>query len=1025
MLHDFYKFYSMTNIQRIITEHLIENCRNYTDWHGGNADQLVYEATEFFNDRNFTADVVDIIVQATGDALDICIKILRKSPAGNIQITETGNTHSPRVIHLKLSGDGGTALNRDYTGDNHYDALTLKFKKIPKLPDLSEPEQEKGDKRKEVPESCIDLTTSPLKKRSQKSQLEYEEFVDLTESPVKFLAYSDTELFTQSQSEDETGSFVSEFAEPIDVITDALKEAEQTDAETEERDDEAEMETEYDEELINQYLRPSTIFPTFLFRNIKPKRCNFLPQNIDGIKYFKVKCSIKNYSKKTSDRRWFYLRTSSKTGLNGIRKVGTCKGSWQCTNTSCSFLRTEKKPNTWHFDYRGGSRACYSCGTYAQQLPCGARKLVQMAYGSEYAEVYHIGKHNCTLQPELVSDIDYTTRWVQRYPGISHKELKSAVIQHLLDTGNPEEAEKAAYRITTQAYRKVKRDLAVDTPEQHVETQSLEAVAELKKGSDQLDPLHIYKINSKAMNNQPDYVMKSSSKILKVALMMDQDAEDNPLQKEDAYFDGCHSRCTGFISLGLWVQHPSMRRVLRLASMEVRSEATEDIAIFFKLFNEMLQIVGKKDKDYKFNPRYILCDEAGGNIRGIKEALGLEFAAARVVTCQWHFMNKMNERMAKIGEDHQEEFADSAGQLCKVQSVAEFELIFGRMRDIVSKYPEFGNSLEWYYARRFHLFPAFRDGLHSGLNLAEVGNAQWKPKHKMSLVSAAKDDITTMLQQESDLKRFSEGSTFKKGKVLTDQQRATQERRQQMEQARSFAQVLQNPEALQMQIESEQNPDFFIPRSGAGHKPTKKTKGVEGKTVRGRGRGRGKPKETPTLDSLLEKLNRAKRIERGEVVEEEEQQQQVQPQESNVPVLGSGPEPRKVRPIKSTPEFPNPPYVVHSLYNVSRCQGCPEKINSSLPAPHDLFFRMKAVRPYQNKETLVWHDKVANAYFHLNTKCLQKFDPNLKLEDITMTNEMFYSITDGHLKLLAEVGVLKYIIANKGAQVEVSNFVRR
>ena len=266
MLHDFYKFYSMTNIQRIITEHLIENCRNYTDWHGGNADQLVYEATEFFNDRNFTADVVDIIVQATGVALDICIKILRKSPAGNIQITETGNTHSPRVIHLKLSGDGGTALNRDYTGDNHYDALTLKFKKIPKLPDLSEPEQEKGDKRKEAPESCIDLTTSPLKKRSQKSQLEYEEFVDLTESPVKCPAYSDTELFTQSQSEDETGSFVSEFAEPIDLITDALKEAEQTDAETEER--EAEMETEYDEELINQYLRPSTIFPTFLLSGL-------------------------------------------------------------------------------------------------------------------------------------------------------------------------------------------------------------------------------------------------------------------------------------------------------------------------------------------------------------------------------------------------------------------------------------------------------------------------------------------------------------------------------------------------------------------------------------------------------------------------------------------------------------------------------------------------------------------------------------------------------------------------------------
>ena len=98
-----------------------------------------------------------------------------------------------------------------------------------------------------------------------------------------------------------------------------------------------------------------------------------------------------------------------------------------------------------------------------------------------------------------------------------------------------------------------------------------------------------------------------------------------------------------------------------------------------------------------------------------------------------------------------------------------------------------------------------------------------------------KDDITKMLQQESDLKRFSEGSSFKKGKVLTDQQRATKERRQQMEQARSFVQVLQNPEALQMQIESEENPDYFIPHTGAGHKPTKKTKGVEGKSICGRG----------------------------------------------------------------------------------------------------------------------------------------------------------------------------------------------
>ena len=141
MLHDFYKYYSLANIQQVIIQHLIDNFNKYTEWHGGNADQLVYEATEFFNDQNFTADIVDIIVQATGDALDICMKILRRSPAGNIQIVETGNKDSQRIIHLKLSGTGGTAGNCHYTGDNHYDALTVKFKQLPKLPEFTEPSE--------------------------------------------------------------------------------------------------------------------------------------------------------------------------------------------------------------------------------------------------------------------------------------------------------------------------------------------------------------------------------------------------------------------------------------------------------------------------------------------------------------------------------------------------------------------------------------------------------------------------------------------------------------------------------------------------------------------------------------------------------------------------------------------------------------------------------------------------------------------------------------------------------------------
>ena len=129
--------------------------------------------------------------------------------------------------------------------------------------------------------------------------------------------------------------------------------------------------------------------------------------------------------------------------------------------------------------------------------------------------------------------------------------MKSTVIQFLIESGDNESAEQAAYRITNRAYRKNRREQGITVDDVYVSTQSIEAVVEAKKGSDQLDKFHMYKINNGNMNDMPDFVVKSSSAILKMALDMDQDAEPNVLQEEDAFFYGSHSRCTGYISLGL------------------------------------------------------------------------------------------------------------------------------------------------------------------------------------------------------------------------------------------------------------------------------------------------------------------------------------------------------------------------------------------------------------------------------------------------------------------------------------------
>ena len=251
-----------------------------------------------------------------------------------------------RVIHLKLSGSGGTPMNPKYTGDNHYDSLTVKFKNLPGIDtetdpfkhcqDPDEPEQpEPSTSSAPSTSTYIDLT-SPLKKRPRLSSIEVDEFVDLTESPVKIPPSSDTEIGGMSQSEDERASFISEFHENIDVISDALREDEETEVIEDEDIEMSESQSgqkasqkesnelftdaETGKQIIANYLRPSTVFPTFLFKDVKPKKCHFLPQNIDGNKYYKVRCTVKNYAKKTNDRHWFYMRTSSRTGLHGIRK---------------------------------------------------------------------------------------------------------------------------------------------------------------------------------------------------------------------------------------------------------------------------------------------------------------------------------------------------------------------------------------------------------------------------------------------------------------------------------------------------------------------------------------------------------------------------------------------------------------------------------------------------------------------------------------------------------------------------------
>lgn len=51
--------------------------------------------------------------------------------------------------------------------------------------------------------------------------------------------------------------------------------------------------------MLENHLRPNTVFPVDLFSPCIPKKVEFLPPNIDGLKVYQVRCTAKDLVKKT------------------------------------------------------------------------------------------------------------------------------------------------------------------------------------------------------------------------------------------------------------------------------------------------------------------------------------------------------------------------------------------------------------------------------------------------------------------------------------------------------------------------------------------------------------------------------------------------------------------------------------------------------------------------------------------------------------------------------------------------------
>ena len=114
---------------------------------------------------------------------------------------------------------------------------------------------------------------------------------------------------------------------------------------------------------------------------------DYLPEDIDGMMIFKIKCLPKDWFERTHDLRYFRMHSSKKKCLIRMGKIERCIDILCCSFNKHTFkVLTRGKRNTSNFQSIEGYKICFSYGKFSNRQWCEVSKVLI---------VYHLGMHMC------------------------------------------------------------------------------------------------------------------------------------------------------------------------------------------------------------------------------------------------------------------------------------------------------------------------------------------------------------------------------------------------------------------------------------------------------------------------------------------------------------------------------------------------------------------------------------------------------------------------------------------------------
>lgn len=291
------------------------------------------------------------------------------------------------------------------------------------------------------------------------------------------------------------------------------------------------------------------------------------------------------------------------------------------------------------------------------------------------------------------------------------------------------------------------------------------------------------------------------------------------LNSEFCFFDGKYKRCRGFVTLTASVYHALLRKQVTLAVMEAETEDTENVALFWTLFNEVLRKVSG-DQSKMFNPTGWCTDMAGANLAGLCTVYGAA-AKYRIKSCEFHFKDHRNKKANKLDPESSEEFKELCEQLLESITESQYDSVKKRLDSFISandKRSFLGSWLSWWHDRRGFIFRAFAPNNAPCMNQAEVIHAGWahRDRSNLSLLDVCHADVRDAIVLDVELKAYG-GGTAAGGEGPSYIQRKRKQYVREIDQAKQLG-------AEMFQHDGDENNERTIDPATTFHPVEKKTR---------------------------------------------------------------------------------------------------------------------------------------------------------------------------------------------------------